>query len=88
MAANLTFVVVGRVNSLIGTVSPHVTELPAAMGTKRWHLHHDFKANDLPTDPGTKIKTPLRKIVLRLVDSAGFIVAEKAFYVQLKPYWQ
>ena len=79
--------VVGRILSLIGAVSPQVVE-SSAPGERKLVLTHDFMAKDLPVDPGEVLHTPLRKIVVRLVDGEGFVVGDHAFYVKLKPYWQ
>lgn len=78
----------GRVLSLIGSVSPTIDELPSLRAdTRRWRVQHDFKQQDLPVDPGETIKTPRRKIVLRLFNEQNELLGEKSFYVEFKPYW-
>jgi len=79
--------VTGRVLAFIDAVHPQVTEAPYTAGERKIRLTHDFKAADLPVDPGEKIPTPLRKIVLRLFDDAGRVAGSKTLYVRLKPYW-
>lgn len=80
--------VLGRVNAFIGAVHPEIRELPAdAPDLRRFRVTHDFKKADLPVDPGEHIRTPLRKIIIRLLDDAGFVLGEKAIYLRLSPYW-
>jgi hypothetical protein len=80
--------VLGRVNAFIGAVRPEIRELPAAEADlRRFRVAHDFKKVDLPVDPGEHIRTPLRKVVLRFLDDAGFVLGEKAVYIRLSPYW-
>jgi hypothetical protein len=81
--------VAGRVLSFIGAVTPRLEETspPSPARERRFVLTHDFKATDLPVDPGEVVPTALRKIVVRLVDAAGFVVGDHAFYVRFKPYW-
>ena len=85
--AGIPLVAIGRVHSLIGFITPKVEELPPSHGARSFRITHDFKANDLPVDPGETLKTPLRKIVLRFATDGPLVLGESAFYVRLTPYW-
>lgn len=88
VAAKAQVVAMLRVNAFIGAVTPQFTEIPLhVLDQRRFRLFHDFRIEDLRVDPGEVIRTPLRKVVLRLVDDAGFVLAEDAFYLALTPYW-
>lgn len=81
------FEVLGRVLAFIGFVSPQVETIASARGSRTIRLRHDFKAEDLPVDPGETLATPLRRLVLRLLDKDGLVLGEHVVYVRFQPYW-
>ncbi len=82
----LTLDATSRVISLIGAVYPMVSISDRGAALKTLDIRHDYKAKDLPVDPGESIKTPLRKFILRLLDPQSLVVSEFGFYVKIQPY--
>jgi hypothetical protein len=83
---DLTLDITSRVNSLIGAVYPTVSVKKNVAPLTTLEIRHDYKSNDLPVDPGESIKTPLRKIIVRLLDPQQLVVSEFGFYVKIQPY--